>query len=100
MPFCLLYFTPSLLWQLADMRAPLHASSDPSAVFHFVDPPRFLAADLRLFSFSRDVNAAFAAAVKGPALVISMIQTESSLLQRSVAEEDCIPKRFCNDDMV
>jgi hypothetical protein len=28
------------------------------------------------------------------------IQTESSLLQRSVAKEDCMPKRFCNDDMV
>jgi len=61
---------------------------------------RFLAADLRLFSFSRDFDTAFAAAVIAPALVITMIQTESSLLQRSVAEEDCMPKRFCNDDMV
>jgi hypothetical protein len=34
----LLYFTSPLLWQLADMRAPLHAPSDPSAVFHFIDP--------------------------------------------------------------
>ncbi len=62
---------------------------------------RFLAADLRLFSFSRDIDTAFAAAVIAPALVTTMIQTESLLLLRSdVAEEEGMPKRFCNDDMV
>jgi hypothetical protein len=61
----------------------------------------FFAADLCLFSFSQDVDTAFAAAVIAPALVTTMIQTESSLLQRSdVAEEEGMPKRFCNDDMV
>jgi len=36
-----------------------------------------------------------------PALVITMIQNDKThLLQRSVAEEDRMPKRFCNDDIV
>ena len=60
-----------------------------------------LDADLCLFSFSRDVDTDFAAALLAPALVITMIQTDKTpLLQRSVAEEDRMPKRFCNDDMV
>jgi hypothetical protein len=51
---------------------------------------RVLAADLRLFSFSRDVDTAFAAALLALALVITMIQTyKTPLLQRSVAEECC-----------
>jgi hypothetical protein len=74
------------------MRAPLHAPSDPSA-FHFVNPLigfyaiHVFFADLRHFSFS---DAAFAAAVIAPALVITMIQTESFLLQRRIA----CPKDF------
>ena len=58
------------------------------------------AADLCLVSFSWDVDTAFAAVLLAPALVITMIQTDKApLLQRSVAEEDRMPKRFCNDDM-
>jgi hypothetical protein len=62
---------------------------------------RVLAADLRLFSFSRNVDTAFAATLLALALVIPMIQTyKTPLLQRSVAEEDRMPKRFWNYDMV
>jgi hypothetical protein len=113
---------------LTDISAPLHAPSNQSAVFHFVAPLtdmraplhapirlvcrislrfsadwrsrhlRVLAAALHLFSFSQDVDTAFAAAVMAPALVTTMIQTETLLLQRSVAEEEGMPKRFCNDN--
>ena len=80
----------------SDCRISLRRSSD----WH-LRHSRVLAADLRLFSFSRDVDTAFAAAILAPALVITMIQTDKTpLLQRSVAEEDRMPKRFCNDDMV
>ena len=90
------------------MRPPLHAPSGPTAVFHFVAPligiyaiHVFLLLTYALFSFSQDVDTAFAAALLAPALVITMIQTDKTpLLQRSVAEEDRMPKRFCNDDMV
>ncbi len=67
---------------LTDMRAPLHAPSDSSAVSHFCRSAdwssrhlRVLAADLRLFSFSQDFDTAFAAAVMAPALIPAMIQT-------------------------
>ena len=81
------------------MRAPLHAPSDQSAVSHSVALLIgvhaiyvFLAADLRLFSFSRDFDTAFAAAAIAPALVIAMIQT----LNASFCRER-MPKIFCND---
>ena len=56
---------------------------------------RVLAADLCLFSFSRDFDTgpAFAAAAIAPALVIAMIQT----LNASCCRER-MPKIFCNDD--
>jgi len=80
----------------SDCRISLRRSSD----WH-LRHSRVLAADLHLFSFSRDVDTAFAAALLAPALVITMIQTyKTPLLQRSVAEEDRMPKRFFNDDMV
>jgi hypothetical protein len=125
------YFTLSLLWQTCaplciphQIRLvcclPLCQSSDrharPSAcpirlVCHILPcrssdwhlgHSRDLAADLRLISFSRDVDTAFAAALLAPALVITMIQTNKAplFLQRSVAEEDCMPKQFCNDDIM
>jgi len=62
---------------LTDMHAPLHAPSDWSAVLHFVslligihDIYVFL-----LLSLLRDFDAAFAATLIAPALVIAMIQT-------------------------
>ena len=80
----------------SDCRISLRCSSDWN-----LRHSRVLAADLCLFFFSRDVDTALAAALLAPALVITMIQTDKSpLLQRSVAEEDRMPKRFCNDDMV
>jgi hypothetical protein len=101
------YFTLSLLWQTCvplcmphQVRLPYFTSS--LLWLAFVRHSCVLAADLRLFPFSRDVDTAFAAALLAPALVITMIQTFKTpfLLQRSVAEEDRMPKRFCNDDMV
>jgi len=82
----------------SDCRISLRCSSDWN-----LRHSRVLAADLCLFFFSRDVDTALAAALLAPALVITMIQTDKSpLLQRSVAEEDHMPKRFCNcnDDKV
>ncbi len=89
---------------LTDMRTPLHAPSDHQTIRSvcrislrrssdwLLRHSRFLAADLRLFSLSQDVDAAFAAAIIAPALVITMLQTESSLLQRSGAGEDRMVK--------
>ena len=92
---------------LTDIRAPLHAPSGPTAVFHFVTPLIGIYAihmfllPYAFFSLSQDNATAFAAALFAPALVITMIQTNKTpLLQRSVAEEYHMPKRFCNDDMV
>jgi len=119
-PIGLPYFTLSLLWLAftpftcsccltpflsltrqchcpirSDCRISLCHSSD----WH-LRHSRVLAA-LRLFSLSQDNATAFAAALFAPALVITMIQTNKTpLLQRSVAEEYHMPKRFCNDDMV
>jgi hypothetical protein len=74
----------------SDCRISLRCSSD----WH-LRHSRVLTADLRLFSFSQDVDTAFAAALLAPALVITMIQTDTTpMLQRSVAEEYHMPKRF------
>jgi hypothetical protein len=97
-----------LVAPLTDMRISLHALSKRSAIFHFVAPligiyaiHVFLLLTYALFSFSQDVDTAFAAALLALALVITMIQTyKTPLLQRSVTEEYLMPKRFCNDDMV
>jgi hypothetical protein len=70
----------------SDCRISLRLSS-----YWYLRHSRVLAADIRLFSCSRDVDTAFAAALLAPALVITMIQTDKTpLLQRSVAEEDHI----------
>jgi len=103
MPLCmphqirLPYLTSLLLWQTcAPLCMPrqigLPFSLRCSADWHSCHL-RFLAADLHLFSFSRDLYTAFAAAVIAPALVIAMIQT----LNASCCRERT-PKIFCNDD--
>ncbi len=56
---------------------------------------RFLPADLRLFSSSQDVDTAFAAAVIALALVTTMIQPESLLMQRTEeCRENVCPRDF------
>jgi hypothetical protein len=69
---------------LTNGHVPLHAPSDWPAVFHFVSLLIgihaiyiFLLFTYTFFSFSRDFDTAFAAAVIAPALVTAMIQTES-----------------------
>jgi len=53
-----------------------------------------LAADLHLFSFSRDFDTAFAAALMAPALVTAMIQTRHDTNWKLVAAEKVCPKDF------
>jgi hypothetical protein len=108
-----------------DMRTPLHTPSDWSAVFHFVDPLTDMPHQVRLPYFTSSLLGlvftpftcsccwltpflfltrhwhCLCCCPISPALVITMIQPyKTPLLQRSVAEEDRMPKRFCNDDMV
>jgi len=71
------------------MHAPLHAPSDWSAVLHFVslligihDIYVFL-----LLSLLRDFDAAFAATLIAPALVIAMIQTHHDTKWKLVVAE-------------
>ena len=70
-------------------RISLHCSADWRSCHLHV-----LAADLCLFSFSRDSDTAFAAAVMAPALVTAMIQTRHDTNWKLVVAEKVCPKDF------